>query len=163
MACPPSACLTVGRRWPQIKAQYANKANEPSHNVTYVECSAQTNKGLEPIFAESLLRIRQLPSRSRIRTARMRVTGFCGKLKQTAYSCCPFMFDVEDCFKKWWRSETWKNPLFSFAYATIVQCRSKRVLPPDFGAPHHVKQVWDELPRSPLWSGNGHLMKLMRF
>jgi len=88
----------------QIKAQYANKANEPSHNVTYVECSAQTNKGLEPIFAESLLRIRQLPSRSRIRTARMRVTGFCGKLKQTAYSCCPFMFDVEDCFKKFNRT-----------------------------------------------------------
>jgi len=84
----------------QIQAQYANKANEPAYSVLYVECSAQTNYNLDPIFAESLKRIRMLPSRSRIRTARMRVSGFCGKLKRDVYSCCPFLFDIEDVFKK---------------------------------------------------------------
>ena len=83
----------------EIHSRYYNPHAEPRFSVEYVECSAQTNTGLERVMVESLTRIRILPSRSRIRTARMRMTGVCAKLKREIYSCFPFCFEVEECCK----------------------------------------------------------------
>ena len=48
---------------------------------------------------ESLARIKILPTRARIRTARMRATGVCAKFKRELYSCFPFCFEMEECCK----------------------------------------------------------------
>jgi GTPase SAR1 family protein len=66
----------------EIQSRYWNPQVDPRHSVLYVECSAQTNAGLEQILLESLQRIRLLPDRSRIRTARLRASGYFAKLKR---------------------------------------------------------------------------------
>lgn len=83
----------------EIHSRYYNPHAEPKSSVEYIECSAQTNSGLERVMIDSLGRIRLLPSRSRIRTARMRATGVCAKLKREVYSCLPFCFEIEECMK----------------------------------------------------------------
>lgn len=83
----------------EIRQRYFNPHAEPRYAVEYVECSAQTNTGLEQVMLESIMRIRILPTRSRIRTARMRATGVCAKFKRELYSCCPWCFELEECCK----------------------------------------------------------------
>lgn len=83
----------------EIEGRYYNRHADPPHNVLYVECSAQTNIGLETIFLESLHRIRQLPSRFRIRSARMRATGYCAKCKKDMFAVFPWCFEVEEFMK----------------------------------------------------------------
>jgi len=83
----------------EITSRYYSPHAEPRHSVEYVECSAQTNVGLESVMLTSLNRIRMLPSRSRIRTARMRVTGYFAQFKRNLYTCCPFCFELEECCK----------------------------------------------------------------
>ena len=79
----------------EIEGRYDNRHADPPHNVLYVECSAQTNIGLETIFLESLHRIRQLPSRFRIRP-RACATGYCAKCKKDMFAVFPWCFEVEE-------------------------------------------------------------------
>lgn len=44
----------------------------------------------------SLERIRQLPTRNRIRTSRLRTTGFFAQTKRKIFDCCPWCFDVDE-------------------------------------------------------------------
>ncbi|KAL1514781.1 hypothetical protein AB1Y20_003867 [Prymnesium parvum] len=120
----------------QIHAQYSNKNNDPSNNVIYVECSAQTNYQVEEIFKASLRRIRQLPARSRIRTARMRVTGLCGRIKRNLYGYCPFMFDVEDFIKQ--RIKKYVKPCIRRMglYAILCECAPLVIIV------KRIKQLW---------------------
>ena len=106
----------------EIHARYFNRHAEPQFSVEYVECSAQTNVGLEAAMMESLTRIRVLPSRTRIRTARMRATGFFAKFKRELYSCFPFCFDVEECCK--YTDKGLLRPCFKRLglYSLICQC-----------------------------------------
>ena len=83
----------------EIASRYYNPHAEPRNSVEYVECSAQTNVGLEQVMLTTLNRIRILPNRSRIRSARMRATGFFAQFKKELYSCIPFCFEVEECCK----------------------------------------------------------------
>ena len=83
----------------EVEGRYFNRAAEPRFSVEYVECSAQTNSGLQRVMLLALARIRVLPSRSRIRSARMRATGFFAKFKRELCTCCPYCFEVEECFK----------------------------------------------------------------
>lgn len=83
----------------EVEGRYYNRHADPPHNVLYMECSAQTNAGLENVMLESLNRIRQLPSRFRIRSARMRATGYCAKCKKDMFALFPWCFEVEESLK----------------------------------------------------------------
>jgi len=80
-----------------VRSRYMNPKGLPS--VEYIECSAATNEGLEEVLFESLARIRQLPARMRIRTARLRAFGYCARFKRECFSCFPCCFEVEEFFK----------------------------------------------------------------
>jgi hypothetical protein len=75
----------------EITSRYYSPHAEPRHSVEYVECSAQTNVGLESVMLTSLNRIRMLPSRSRIRTA-VRCELRCGLRR--ALRCASVRCDV---------------------------------------------------------------------
>jgi len=80
-----------------VRSRYMSPKGEAS--VEYIECSAATNEGLEQVLFESLTRIRQLPARTRIRTARLRASGYCARFKRECFSCFPCCFEVEEFFK----------------------------------------------------------------
>jgi len=83
----------------EILSNYENPRADPRHNVLYVECSAQTNVGLEQVMLESLERIRQLPTRNRIRTSRYRAVGYFAHVKRKIFECCPWCFEFEMALK----------------------------------------------------------------
>ena len=125
----------------EILSRYENMRADPPHSVLYVECSAQTNEGLEEVretntwhvrhaarcsvftctlhafipkayrcppgffvclaqvMLMSLARIRKLPPRHRIRTARLRANGYFAQCKRSLFTICPFCFDVEELCK----------------------------------------------------------------
>ena len=107
----------------EVQRRYENVRAEPRHAVLYCECSAQMNSGLEGAFLEGLERIRALPSRSRIRSARLRATGVCAQFKKDLYSCLPVCFDVEEACKHAHRAVL--RPLANRLglYALLCECR----------------------------------------
>ena len=110
----------------EVQRRYENVRAEPRHAVLYCECSAQMNSGLEGAFLEGLERIRALPSRSRIRSARLRATGVCAQFKKDLYSCLPVCFDVEEACKHAHRAVL--RPLANRLglYALLCECRGGR-------------------------------------
>ena len=106
----------------EILHRYVNRHSTPPHNVLYVECSAQTNQGLELVMLDSLERIRQLPTRHRIRTTRLRATGQFMQFRRWVYGKLPFCFELED-FVKYVVNRICK-PLARFLglYAIVCEC-----------------------------------------
>jgi len=83
----------------EILHRYENKYAVPPNNVLYVECSAQTNAGLEQVMLLSLERIRSLPTRHRIRTTRLRATGSLAQCKRAIFGAFPCCFEIEEFCK----------------------------------------------------------------
>jgi hypothetical protein len=49
------------------------------------------------VLLQSLERIRALPDRHRIRSSRLRASGFFAQCKRRLFATCPVCFDVQDC------------------------------------------------------------------
>jgi len=115
---PPEAAIRA-----EIQGRYYNRHSEPQFAVDYVECSAQTNYNLDTVMLTSLERIRMLPTRNRIRSSRMRATGFFATFKKNLYACCPQCFEIEECCKFTFRSIL--RPCFKKLglYSLIFECK----------------------------------------
>ena len=70
------------------------------HNVTYAECSARTNVGLEALMLQMLGQIHAVPPRAQIKAARLHMTGMWGRIKRVVFVRFPILFDVEESLKK---------------------------------------------------------------
>ena len=69
-------------------------------NVTYAECSARTNVGLEKMMLQMLKQIHEVPPRAQIKAARLHMTGMWGRIKRVIFVKFPILFDVEEWLKK---------------------------------------------------------------
>ena len=115
ISCPAAVmivgnkCDMVGGRDPdlgppevikeQVQERFANVEMKLT-NVTYCECSARTNVGLEPFMLQMLKQIHEVPQRAQIKAARLAESGTLGKLKRKLFTMFPILFEVEDWLKK---------------------------------------------------------------
>jgi len=83
----------------QVQERFANVEMKLT-NVTYCECSARTNVGLEPFMLQMLKQIHEVPQRAQIKAARLAESGTLGKLKRKLFTMFPILFEVEDWLKK---------------------------------------------------------------
>lgn len=83
----------------QVLERFAN-VDLRINNVTYAECSARTNVGLEALMLQMLFHIHALPQRAQIKAARLHMTGMWGRIKRVVFVKFPILFDVEESLKK---------------------------------------------------------------
>ena len=71
---------------------------------------------------QTLERIRNLPTRHRIRTARLRATGRLAQCKRWLFSKVPFCFELEECCKYLLQKVLKPSARFVGLYSVLCEC-----------------------------------------
>ena len=74
------------------------------------------------VLLTSVERIRALPERHRIRTARLRASGYFAQCKRAMFARCPCCFDLEEALKQFNRTVVAKVVRTLGCYSTLCEC-----------------------------------------